>query len=244
MRIDASGLHYSRLNKLVREAVAAGERQFELVNVNGQRYIGDGITEEVTIDVHGTPGNDLGAFMSGPVITVYGNAQDGVANTMNAGRIVVHGHAGDVIGYGMRGGEVLVLRDVGYRVGIHMKAYKQQIPLIIAGGCGGDFLGEYMAGGTLILLGLTRNGRSLVGDYCATGIHGGEIILRGEFDEYNIATKHARTSRLTDEDVAQLAPKIERFCQAFGLDPALVFEAPFHRLTPVSHRPFAANYAT
>ncbi|MFQ6133282.1 MAG: hypothetical protein ACE5R4_14665 [Armatimonadota bacterium] len=244
MHIDAAGLHYSKLNKMVRDAVAAGERHFELVNVNGQRYIGDGIDEEVTIDIHGTPGNDLGAFMNGPHITVHGNAQDGVANTMNRGEIIVHGHAGDVIGYGMRGGRVLVRGDVGYRVGIHMKAYKGHVPVIISGGCAGDFFGEYMAGGSLILLGLDRNGRPLVGDYCATGIHGGEIILRGHFDEFNIATEHARIAPLPDDQRQSLQNHLGPFCQAFELDLEAILDDSFHRLTPISHRPFGGNYAT
>ncbi|HID18060.1 TPA: hypothetical protein EYP27_00795, partial [Candidatus Bathyarchaeota archaeon] len=128
-----------------------------LKNVNGQRCIGGGIRAKVKIIVEGVPGNDLAAFMDGPTIIVKSNAQDCVGNTMNDGKVVVHGNAGDALGYGMRGGRLFIKGDVGYRVGIHMKAYMDKNPVLIAGGFARDFLGEYMAGGFLIVLGLNRH---------------------------------------------------------------------------------------
>ena len=64
MRIDAKGMHYRPLNKMIRDAVASGEKEFELDNIGGQRYIGAGLNENVKITINGTPGNDLGAFMN------------------------------------------------------------------------------------------------------------------------------------------------------------------------------------
>src|SRR5512147_2174470 len=154
MKIDANGIYYKDLNDKVHTAVAAGAEKIELQNVNGQYFIGDGINKPVTITIHGVPGNDLGAFMNGATIIVKENGQDNIGNTMNAGKVVVHGHAGDVLGYGMRGGRVHILKDVGYRVGIHMKSFDENKPVLIAGGKAGDFFGEYMAGGVLILLGM------------------------------------------------------------------------------------------
>ena len=189
MQIDASNLHYRDLNQRIRQEIAAGEKRFDLLNVNGQRYIADGIRGDIEFDIHGVPGNDLGAFMDGPTIRVHGNAQDVVGNTMNSGRIIVHGHAGDVLGYGMRGGELLVRGDVGYRVGIHMKAFGERQPVVVAGGRAGDFLGEYMAGGLLIVLGLgLRPGQRLVGNWCATGMHGGSIYLRSPHGGSEVAS--------------------------------------------------------
>ncbi|MEK6590706.1 MAG: hypothetical protein AABZ11_08540, partial [Nitrospinota bacterium] len=124
MQINAAGCHYRILNQQIKEAVKSGERYIELFHVNGQRYIGDGVRGDVVIVINGVPGNDLGAFMTGPTIIVNSFAQDGVANTMNDGKIVIKGHAGDVLGYGMRGGRLFVKGDVGYRVGIHMKEYQ------------------------------------------------------------------------------------------------------------------------
>lgn len=134
MEIDARGIYYKDLNKMIRDAVEKGERSFVLRNVNGQRYIADGIEKKIKIDIYGTPGQDMAAFMKGPEIRVNGNAQDGLGNTMDNGKIVVDGLAGDIVGYAMRGGRIYIKGDVGYRVGIHMKAYKEKIPLIIIGG--------------------------------------------------------------------------------------------------------------
>jgi len=245
MRIDAREMHYRELNRRIQEAVAAGERSLELVNVNGQRYIGDGLRDDVDIVIEGVPGNDLGAFMDGPTIRVRGNAQDAVANTMNAGRIVVEGQAGDVLGYGMRGGELFVRGRVGYRVGIHMKAYRDKRPVIVAGGTAGDFLGEYMAGGLLIVLGLERRpGEPLVGDWCATGMHGGTLYLRGEVEPWRVASESAEVRPVEDSDRDEMRPHVAAFCRAFGLDSEEVMRERFLRIAPTSHRPYGAKYAT
>ena len=246
MRIDAASLHYRELNRRVREAIAAGESDLELVHVNGQRYLADGIRgEKITLAIHGVPGNDLGAFMDGPRVTVYGNAQDGVANTMSSGRIIVHGSAGDVLGYGMRGGELFVRGRVGYRVGIHMKAYRDQLPVIIAGGTAGDFLGEYMAGGLLIVLGLDRRpGEPLVGHWCGTGMHGGVIYLRGEADPARVAAQSVAVRPADEADRQVLRPHLEAFAAAFSLNPSELLSDGLTRITPISHRPYGAKYAT
>jgi len=108
----------------------------------------------VEIEIFGTPGNDLGAFTDGHRITVRGNTQDGCGNTMNEGEIVIHGHAGDITSLSARGGSVFIRYDVGYRAGIHIKGYQDKKSMLIIGGSAQDFLGEYMAGGVLVLLGL------------------------------------------------------------------------------------------
>ena len=244
MRIDARNLDYRELNDRIRQAVAAGEKSFALLNVNGQRYIGDGLSGDIQIAIHGVPGNDLGAFMDGPTIRVRGNAQDAVANTMNAGRIVVAGHAGDVLAYGMRGGELFVRGRVGYRVGIHMKAYRGKRPVVVAGGTAGDFLAEYMAGGLLIVLGLDRRpGEPLVGDWCATGMHGGALYVRGEIEPWRVASEFASVRRAVDADKQEILPHIEAFCEPFSLDADQLIRDDYLRIAPISPRPYGAKYA-
>ena len=134
--------------------IAGGTRKLEIHNVSGQRYIGTGIRLPVEIDIFGVAGNDLGAFLDGPSIRVHGHAQDGCGNTMNSGEIIIHGHAGDVVGLSSRGGKIFIRDSVGYRAGIHMKEYQDKKPVLVIGGAAQDFLGEYMAGGIIILLGL------------------------------------------------------------------------------------------
>ncbi|MBO8138024.1 MAG: hypothetical protein H0Z40_07800 [Desulfotomaculum sp.] len=243
MRIDAKGMHYRELNKIIRQAVKDGTKELVLDNINGQRYIGTGINEKVRIIVNGVPGNDLAAFMNGPEIVVNGNGQDGIGNTMNDGSVVIHGGAGDVIGYAMRGGRIFIKGNVGYRVGIHMKEYKDQVPCIVVGGSTGDFLGEYMAGGILVVLGLNRRqGEPLTGDYLGTGMHGGVIYLRGEVEKYKLG-KEVNIFELDDDDKKKLKPLIEEYCAYFDCDLEEILNAPFYKLLPVSSRPYGRLYA-
>ncbi|HSK48454.1 MAG TPA: hypothetical protein VLA05_10710 [Coriobacteriia bacterium] len=241
--IDCRSVYYKYVNEAVRAAFADGVKTVKLLNVNGQRYIGTGIKGKgLRIEVHGTPGQDMAMFMDGPTLEVFGNAQDGVGNTMNAGTVIVHGDAGDVLGYGMRGGKVLIKGDVGYRVGIHMKAYEDLRPIMVCGGKARDFFGEYMAGGLLVLLGMnSRLEGPLVGGYLGTGMHGGEIYVRGEVEPWQCG-KEVGVFTATEEDLAALRPVLAEYCDAFDMDLEEVLSGTFTRLVPVSHRPYGKLY--
>ena len=240
--IDSSNVYYKQLNEAVRAAAADGVTKVVIEHVNGQRYIGTGLKGSVEIHVYGTPGNDMAMFMDGPTVEVFGNAQDGVGNTMNGGKVIIHGDAGDVLGYGMRGGKVFIKGDVGYRVGIHMKAYENQVPIMVCGGKARDFFGEYMAGGLLVLLGMhTRIDGPLVGGYLGTGMHGGAIYLRGEVEPWQCG-KEVGVFAASEEDMAALTPVLEEYCEAVGDDLTEVLSVPFTKLVPVSHRPYGKLY--
>ena len=47
MRITANGLHYKELNEKIFEAVQNGEKEFLLDDVNGQRFIADGLKGDI-----------------------------------------------------------------------------------------------------------------------------------------------------------------------------------------------------
>jgi len=243
MRIDASGLHYRELNARVRQAAASGERDLILDNVNGQRYLGAGLNGGLRLTINGVPGNDLAAFMDGAEIIVNGNAQDGVGNAMNRGLVVVRGDAGDILGYSMRNGRIFVQGSVGYRVGIHMKSFGDQFPLIIVGGLARDFLGEYMAGGVLVLLGLTKpKDEPLTGNRVGTGMHGGVIYLRGAVEDYQLGKEVGR-SPLTDSDWQDLSLWLAEYSRAVEVDTSALRPDDFLKLTPQSRRPYGALYA-
>jgi glutamate synthase domain-containing protein 3 len=245
MMIDASQLHYRQLNQTIREAVRQGESHLELQRVNGHRYIADALEGEVDMQIFGTPGQDLGAFMKGPTVRVHGNAQDGVGNTMDAGKIVVNGMAGDVVGYGMRGGTIHIRGDVGYRVGIHMKSYKEKVPVIVIGGKAGDFLGEYMAGGRIVLLGLFSSdhlGRPLCGNHIGTGMHGGVIYIRGEVEPFRLGKGLACTP-LEEGDREELERLVRAFAQDFGVEAEPILAGDFRKVQPATHRPYGSMYA-
>jgi len=243
VRIDASGLFYRELNARLREAVSNGTQRIELRNVYGQRYIGTDLDRPVEIEIFGTPGNDLGAFMDGPRIIVHGNAQDGCGNTMNSGEIIVHGHAGDIIGLSARGGKIFVREDVGYRAGIHMKEYQDKRPVLVIGGTAQDFLGEYMAGGILILLGLDlKQGEQHKANFIGTGMHGGVIYLRGSVDDFQLG-KEVGVAEPEDRDCQILHRYVGEFAASFGHDVEKILEHKFIKLFPLWLRPYGRLYA-
>jgi glutamate synthase domain-containing protein 3 len=237
--IDAGNEHYRTLNEKINE-IAEQNSHIIINNVCGQRYIGAGMKKDIRLVINGTPGNDLGAFMDGPEIIVNGNAQDAVGNTMNSGSIIINGNAGDIIGYGMRGGKIYIKNDVGYRVGIHMKAYKDNFPVIVIGGCARDFLGEYIAGGLLIILGL--NDDVPVGDFVGVGMHGGIIYVRGKINEYQIG-KEVGIDISKEDDLNIIEKYIEEFCVYFKIDKKKIFNKPFFKLYPKYLRPYGKLYA-
>ena len=182
-------MRYKKLNEKIHNAADNGHRHIVLKNVFGQRFIGACMEQrDLRIDIHGTPGNDLGVFMSGPTIEVFGSCEDQTGNTMNRGTIIVHGNAWDVTGLAARGGKIFVKGNGGYRIGIHMKEYEEHRPVVVYGGCVKEFFGEYMAGGILVALGLTtENGTvkdappgEVVRGRLGSGIPGGAIYVRGE----------------------------------------------------------------
>jgi glutamate synthase domain-containing protein 3 len=241
VRINAQGLHYTPLNKKIREAVASGAKDIIIDNVLGQRFIGDGLKGEgVTITVNGVPGGDLGMFMSGPTIIVHGNADHAPGNTMDLGRIIIHGSAGDAVAHSMRGGRVYVRDNIGYRGGIHMKQYLKKRPVLVVGGAVRAFLGEYMAGGLLIVLGLQGSVPVSEGRI-GSGIHGGEIFIRGKVDEKLLGVG-AKQEQASEEQKSVIQPVIEDFAGTFGIDPAPLLVSEFTQIMPASARPFANKY--
>ena len=236
MKINASELEFRAVN----EAIRAGGKTVSLTGCLGQRFLCAGMSD-VSVKIEGVPGNALGAYLNGAKIEVDGNAQDAVGDTMNAGEIVIRGNVGDAAGYAMRGGRIYVKGDAGYRAGIHMKAYQEKIPVIVIGGCAGSFLGEYQAGGVIVVLGLSDAGRRIVGNFPCTGMHGGKMILRS--DCKGIEFPGQVTAReATAEDLTEIKGYVSEYCARFGLDENEVMDATFTVVTPDSSNPYKRLY--
>ena len=236
-KIDAKDLEFSALNDIIRES---GDCVIE--NACGQRFIAAGMSYR-DIKITGTPGNALGAYLNGGSIEVFGNAQDAVGDTMNAGTIIVHGSIGDAAGYAMRGGEIYVKTDAGYRAGIHMKAYKSKIPYLVIGGVAGTFLGEYQAGGVIMVLGLRAKGRNIVKNFPGTGMHGGKMYLRGDCKGIRFP-KQVKLRPAGEEDLAEIGSLVREYCRLFGGEPEEILAAPFTVVEPDSKNPYKQLYVT
>ena len=237
MFIKADGLDHAPLNEEIRRS----NGECVIGGCLGQRFLAAGMSGK-SIEIDGIPGNALGAYLAGATITVNGNAQDAVGDTMNAGCIVVHGSIGDAAGYAMRGGEIYVRGNAGYRAGIHMKEYKEKKPVIVIGGRAGSFLGEYQAGGLILVLGLHTDGKPIIGDFPCTGMHGGKMVCRGAADGVRFPERTRRRSA-TSEDMEEIAPYLTRFCGFFGLDRETLLSGEYTVITPDSKNPYKQMYA-
>lgn len=239
MKITAGAMHFKALNDLVRQSEDANVTIEDCV---GQRYIG-AASKGKTITIQGTPGNALGCYLDGSDIVVYGNAQDATGDTMNTGRIIVHGNCGDATGYGMRGGKIFSHGDSGYRTGIHIKSYLDNPPVIVIGGAAGTFLGEYQAGGYIIVLGMNTQKESIVGNFCGTGMHGGKIYLRCSENEIPESMPiQVKAEKATAEDMQEIDDYLTEYCKLFDEDKEEILNHDFMVVTPNSANPYHNLY--
>ncbi|MDR0751933.1 MAG: glutamate synthase [Christensenellaceae bacterium] len=237
MIIDAKNIEYQRLNRMVKDT----DEDIVINNCIGQRYIASGLSNR-KITINGTPGSALAAYLDGAEIMVHGNVQDATGDTMNDGMIIIHGDASDALGYAMRGGKIYVKGSAGYRTGIHMKEYKSKKPVIILGESAGSFLGEYLAGGIIIVLGLNCKGLS-VGNFPGTGMHGGKIFLRGNKTPSNLPPQISK-SQATQNDLEEIICYIKEFCNLFNIDYNKVMSEEFTVLRPDSRNPYHQLYVS
>ncbi len=235
MNISAENLDFRQLNEKLKAAVS----DVQIESCFGQRFIGSGFKDK-TITIHGTPGNALGAYLDGATIVVHGNVQDAVGDTMNGGKIVIHGNAGDALGYAMRGGSIFVRGNAGYRTGIHMKQYKDKKPVLVVGGKVGSFLGEYLAGGLIVVLGLDSDDPP-VGNFTGTGMHGGRIFIRTNKELKGLPAQV--TAEIAGaEDMIEIEPVLSEYCALFGLDAAELVKDRFYLLKPNAKNPYKQLY--
>ncbi|MDE7348566.1 MAG: glutamate synthase [Clostridia bacterium] len=238
LRIDCTDKHFSEIGKLIRETA---EKQIMIDNAQGHRYIASGVGgKEITIN--GTPGNAMGAYLDGCKIVVNGSAQDAIGDTMNDGLIVIHGNSGDATGYSMRGGKIFIKGNAGYRAGIHMKAYKDKFPVLVIGGKAGSFLGEYQAGGIILVLGIDTDSKTNVGFFTGNGMHGGKIILRSE--QLPDLPEQISARKANAQDLKEIEQYVNEYCGYFGNDPKEIMSKDFFVLTANSANPYKQLYTS
>ena len=236
LTINAKNLDYKDLN----EALKNADNSLTVSDCLGQRFIGAGMADKA-ITITGIPGNALGAYLNGAVIEVMGNAQDAVGDTMNDGKIIIHGNIGDAAGYAMRGGRIYVKGNAGYRAGIHMKAYREKQPVLVIGGKAGSFLGEYQAGGIIIVLNLTADSKPIVSNFPCTGMHGGKMFLRSSCSGIKFP-EQINMTKATDADLQEIKEYIKEFCEHFGYDESEILNSDFMLITPDSKNPYKQMY--
>lgn len=235
IQLSAVNLDATSLNNAICEG-----QEHTITDLLGQRFLGASLSGG-SLELYGIPGNALGAYLNGAAITVHGNAQDAVGDTMNEGSIIIHGSIGDAAGYAMRGGAIYVRDSAGYRAGVHMKAYEEKQPLLVIGGRAGSFLGEYQAGGTIVVLGLHKEDRPIVGNFPCTGMHGGKVFLRSDGKNLRFPSQ-VKAAPAEKEDLLELSGYVKTYCEHFGTSFEEIMEAPFLVITPDTANPYRQLY--
>ena len=144
-------------------------------------------------------------------------------------------------GYAMRGGKIYVKGNAGYRAGIHMKAYEEKVPLMVIGGKAGSFLGEYQAGGIIVVLNLFTPEEKIVGYFPCTGMHGGKMFLRSECRDV-LFPEQVTARAASPQDMEELRSTLSDYCSLFDINIEEVLSAPFTVVTPDSKNPYRQMY--
>ena len=159
-------------------------------------------------------------------------------------RMPVRGSAGDALAYGMRGGRVYILNDAGYRAGVHMKAYGNKKSLLIIGGRTGSFLGEYLAGGIIIVLGLGHEKEEITGYFCGNGMYAGTIYLRCDKRPVNLSDKLITRVVENEEKEELLSPLIRDFARTFSISEEECLNGSFLAIEADKSKTYSQLYAT
>lgn len=230
MKIDATNKTTQQINHYLSQ-----NEECEVHHLLGQRYLGNALTKGHYI-FYGYPGNVLGGFLDGAEIELYGNAQEACGNTMSGGRLVIHGHCGDALAYGMRGGEIYVDGNCGSRCGVHMKQYHHLHSVLVIGGSAGDFLGEYNAGGTILVLNQFHKPLPF-GRFCGAGAHGGTIYFR-----LDNVSNDPRFRQVDPEQLQKINQLIDHFAYYMKRDPMHLKEGIFYQLEIPQINPYEGLY--
>jgi len=217
---------------LVLDAYIMGWRRFLCFGYLGQRFAGCGLgpeTDDVTIDIYGSPGDYLGSGIDGLTITVHNNAQDQVGQIIKRGKLVIYGDVGQAFMYGAKGGTVYVMGDAAGRPLINGVGK----PRVVINGTCLDFLAEsFMAGdphaggGFVILNGvefdrqgnLVQKAEPYPGSNLFSLASGGAIFIR---DPYETVVERqlngGKFMPFTERDWDLILPYLEENERLFGI---------------------------
>ncbi len=145
--------------------------------------------------------------------------------------------------YALRGGSIFIRDNAGYRAGIHMKAYGEKQPVLVIGGRAGSFLGEYQAGGTIVVLNRLQEENPIVSFFPGTGMHGGKLFLRSDCKDIRFP-EQVTARPAADQELQELLPILQQFCSLFRLPIEPFVQSAFTVVTPNSANPYRQLYVS
>jgi glutamate synthase domain-containing protein 3 len=134
--IDCQGKSTRDINRELREALAAGQRDIRILHPDARHNLAVALLEPVRVVIEGSVGYYVAGMMDSGQVEVHGSAGWGAAESMMGGTVLIDGNAGSGVAASVRGGTVVVRGDAAARAGVSMKGGT----LLIGGSCG------YMAG--------------------------------------------------------------------------------------------------
>ena len=148
MKLDLKKLKLREVNeKLQSLNRKKNDRDFTIVNPEGNHALCAGLTEEMNINIKGHVGYYCAGMNQKAQITIDGNVGTGVAENMMSGKVTIKGNASQAAGATGHGGTLIIEGDASSRCGISMKG----INIIVKGSVG--HMSAFMAQkGNLIIL--------------------------------------------------------------------------------------------
>jgi glutamate synthase domain-containing protein 3 len=194
--IDARGKTTRDINRLLREAIAAGHPDVRVLDPGARHNLGVALLQPVRVTFEGSVGYYCAGMMDGAHVEVRGSAGWGAAESMMNGTVVIDGNAGSGVAASIRGGTVVVRGDAAARAGVSMKGGT----LLIGGSCG------YMAGFMM------QKGRIIIcgdaGDALADSMYEGVVFVGGKIQSLG---NDAVVEEPSAEDRAFLREILARF---------------------------------
>ena len=194
--IDCRSKTTREINRQIREASAAGEREIHVLHPEARHNLGVALLQPVYLIFEGSVGYYCAGMIDGARIEIHGSAGWGTAESMLNGTVIIDGNAGSGVAASIRGGTVVVRGDAAARSGVSMKGGA----LLIGGNCG------YMAGfmmqkGKIIICGDA-------GDALADSMYEGVVFVGGKIASLG---NDAVIEEPTSEDEAWLSPLLHEY---------------------------------
>lgn len=184
LTIDCNGKTTRQINRELRDAMAAGEKDFQVLSPDARHNLGVALLEPVHVVYDGSVGYYCGGMMDGAHIEVHGSSGWGTAESMMGGTVVIDGDAGSGVAAAIRGGTVIVRGNAAARAGVSMKGGT----LVIGGNCG-YLAGFMMQKGRVIICGD-------VADAVADSMYDGTVFVGGKIGSLgNDAVIHEPTAK-------------------------------------------------
>ena len=207
MKLDLKKLKLRKVNEQLQNIDRKiNDRNFTIINPEGNHAVCAGLTEELNINIKGHVGYYCAGMNQKANITIEGNVGTGVAENMMSGKVHVKGNASQSAGATAHGGLLVIDGDASSRCGISMKGVD-----IIVKGSVGHMSGFMSQAGNLVVCG---NAGEALGDSLYEPniyIKGRGTSLGADCVEKKMDKKHIKKLKLLLQEANIKNQKAESF---------------------------------